>query len=61
MLEAYLIAKAKNDKVKEYVKSAVNLAETVTHMKTEDNERLNALVIAVVTLVGLISNIYKNN
>lgn len=61
MLEAYLIAKAKNDKVKEYVKTAVSLAETVTHMKTKDNERLNTLVIAVVTIVGLISNIYKNN
>ena len=61
MLEAYLTSKAQNGKVKKYAEAAVNLAETVTHIKTEDKERLNTLVVAVVTLVGLVNNIYKNN
>ena len=61
MLEAYLTSKAQNGKVKKYAEAAVNLAETVTHIKTEDKERLNTLVVAVVTLVGLVNNVYKNN
>lgn len=61
MFEVYLISKAQNGKVKKYAEAAVNLAETVTHMKTDDNERLATLVIAVVTLVGLISSIYEKN
>ena len=60
MLEAYLISKAQNEKVRKYVEAAVNLAETVTHLKTEDKERLNTLVVAVVTLVGLVNNLYHN-
>ena len=60
MLEAYLISKAQNEKVRKYAEAAVNLAETVTHLKTEDKERLNTLVVAVVTLVGLVNNLYHN-
>lgn len=61
MLDAYFTAKAQNKKVKHYAEAAVDLAETVTHIKTEDKERLNTLVVAVVSLMGLVSNIYLNS
>lgn len=61
MLDAYFTAKAQNKKVKHYAEAAVDLAETVTHIKTEDKERLNTLVVAVVSLTGLVSNIYQNS
>ena len=61
MLDAYFTAKAQNKKVKHYAEAAVDLAETVTHIKTENKERLNTLVVAVVSLTGLVSNIYQNS
>lgn len=61
MLEAYFISKAQNKKVKNYAEAAVELADTVTHIKSEDKERLNTLVVAVVSLTGLVSNIYQNS
>lgn len=61
MLDAYFTSKVQNKKVKNYAEAAVNLAETVTHIKTEDKERLNTLVIAVVNLTGLVNNIYLNS
>ena len=57
MLSAYLTYHSQNDKLKKYVQEAVALAETVTHMKTDDYQRMNSLVIAVVSLVGIINNI----
>ena len=48
-----------NDELKKYSLDAVKLAETVTHMKTTDKKRLNALVIAVISVVGIVSIIYQ--
>ena len=60
MLEAFLVYnKIQNDETKKFSHDAVKLAETVTHMKTTDKKRLNALVIAVISVVGLINNIYQ--
>lgn len=61
MLNAYFVSKAQNKNVRKYAEAAVDLAETVTHIKSEDRERLNALVVAVVSLIGLVSNIYLNS
>ncbi len=57
MLGAYLTYHSQNDKLKKYVQEAVALAETVTHMKMEDYQRMNSLVIAIVSLVGIVNNI----
>lgn len=60
MLEAFLVYnKIQNDELKKYSLDAVKLAETVTHMKTTDKKRLNALVIAVISVVGIVSIIYQ--
>lgn len=61
MLDAYFNAKAQNKKVKNYAEAAIELADTVTHIKSEDRERLNTLVVAVVSLTGLVRNIYLNS
>lgn len=59
MLEAYLDYKLDDKKLKEYTKSAVALAEPVTHAKSENKVKLDILVSALISLVGIINTIHN--
>ena len=59
MLTAYLQYELQEQKLVDYAIESVKLAETVTHMKTEDEKRVRCLVIAITSLVGIINNIYR--
>lgn len=61
MLNTFLQRYQQNEKVKKYCDAAISLAETVTHMKTDDKQRMDTLVTAVVSLIGLINSLHDNN
>lgn len=61
MLDAYISSEIHEDKLKKHVFSAIELAEPVTHIKEINQKRMRCLVVAVVSVVGLICNIYKGN
>ena len=60
MLTAYLKYELQEQKLIDYATEAVKLAETVTHMKTEDIKRVQSLVIAVTSLVGIVNSVYRS-
>lgn len=57
MFVAYLDYTLDDKKLKEYAKSAVALAEPVTHAKSENKVKMDTLVIALISLVGIINKI----
>ena len=59
MLEAYLDYTLDDKKLKEYTKSAVALAEPITHAKSENKVKLDILVSALISLVGIINTLYN--
>lgn len=61
MLEAFFDYKLQQTEMKDFAKSAVKLAEKVVHIKIKNKQLMNTLVIAVVNLISLVNNIYKNN
>lgn len=61
MLTAFFNSELQGQSLKNYAIEAVKLAETVTHMKTEDVKRVQSLVIAVTSLVGIVNSVYKEN
>jgi hypothetical protein len=61
ILEFYLLAEEQNESLKKYIDSAISLADTVTHIKTADNKRLNTLIIAVISVIGLVNDKYRDN
>ena len=61
MLTAFFNYELQGQSLKSYANEAVKLAETVTHMKTEDVKRVQSLVIAVTSLVGIVNSVYKEN
>lgn len=60
MLTAYLRYELQEQKLIDYANEAVKLAETVTHMKTEDAKRVQSLVIAITSVVGIVNSVYRN-
>ena len=60
MLEAYFDYELQQKELKNYAKAAVKLAEKVTHNKSEDKQSMNTLVVAVISLVGIVNNVYQN-
>lgn len=61
MLEAFFDYELQQTEMKDFAKSAVKLAEKVVHIKIKNKQLMNTLVIAVVNLISLVNNIYKNN
>ena len=60
MLTAYFNYKLQGQSLITYANEAVKLAETVTYMKTEDIKRVQSLVIAVTSLVGIVNSVYRS-
>ena len=60
MLEAFFDYKSTDDDVKRYAKETIKLAEPLTHTKSENEEKLNTLVMAVVCLTGIVNAIYQS-
>lgn len=60
MLAAYFKYKLQGQSLINYANEAIKLAETVTHMKTDDVKRVQSLVIAVTSLVGIVNSVYRN-
>jgi hypothetical protein len=61
ILVCYLVEDKQNEKLQKYIEAAIDLANTVTHMEIDDNRRLNALVIAVISVIGLVNDKYRNS
>lgn len=61
MLTAFFNYELQGQSLKNYANEAVKLAETVTHMKTEDVKRVQSLIIAVTSLVGIVNSVHKAN
>ena len=59
MLEAFFDYKSTDDDVKKYAKETIKLAEPLTHTKSENNEKMKTLVMAVVCLAGIVNAVYK--
>lgn len=60
MLNAFFDFKSTDDDVKRYAKEAIKLAEPLTHTKTENQEKMRALLIAVIALVGIVTTVYQS-
>lgn len=60
MLESYFDYELQRKEIKDYAKAAVKLAEKVTHDKTDDKQSMHTLIVAVISLVGIVNNVHKN-
>lgn len=60
MLTSYIECELHDDKLKKYIFDAIELAEPVTHTKEINKMRMNDLMIAVISVVGLVNNIQNN-
>lgn len=61
MFDAYIDYTVGDKKLKEYAKSAIALAEPVTHAKSENKVKMDTLVVALISLVGIINTIFKGD
>ena len=59
MLEAFFAYKSTDADVKRYAKETIKLAEPLTHTKSEKEEKMKTLIMAVVCLAGIVNTVYK--
>ncbi len=60
MLEAFFAYKSTDADVKRYAKETIKLAEPLTHTKSEKEEKMKTLIMAVVCLAGIVNTVYKS-
>lgn len=60
MLEAFFDYKSTDADVKRYAKETIKLAEPLTHTKSENEEKMKTLIMAVVCLAGIVNTVYKS-
>lgn len=60
MLDAFFEFKSTDSDVRRYAKEAIKLAEPLTHTKTENQEKMKTLLIAVIALVGIVTTVYQS-
>ena len=60
MLDAFFEFKSTDSDVRRYAKEAIKLAEPLAHTKTENQEKMKALLIAVIALVGIVTAVYQS-
>lgn len=60
MLDAFFEFKSADSDVRRYAKEAIKLAEPLTHTKTENQEKMKTLLIAVIALVGIVTTVYQS-
>ena len=60
MLEAFFAYKSTDADVKRYAKETIKLAEPLTHTKSEKEEKMKTLIMAVVCLAGIVNTVYRS-
>ena len=60
MLEAFFDYKSTDADVKRYAKETIKLAEPLTHTKSENEEKMKTLIMAVVCLAGIVNTVYRS-
>ena len=60
MLEAFFEYKSTDSDVKRYAKETIKLAEHLTHIKSENDETMRTLVMAVICLAGVVNAVYQS-
>lgn len=60
MLNAFFDYKATDDDVKKYAKEAIKLAEPLTHTKSENEGKMRSVVMAVISLVGIVNAVFQS-
>lgn len=60
MLEAFFEYKSTDSDVKRYAKETIKLAEHLTHIKSENDETMRTLVMAVICLAGIVNAVYQS-
>ncbi len=60
MLDAFFEFKSTDSDVRRYAKEAIKLADPLTHVKAENQEKMKTLLIAVIALVGIVTAVYQS-
>ena len=60
MIEAFFAYKSTDADVKRYAKETIKLAEPLTHTKSENEEKMKTLIMAVVCLAGIVNSVYRS-
>ena len=60
MLEAFFAYKSTDADVKRYAKETIKLAEPLTHTKSENEGNMRSVVMAVISLVGIVNAVFQS-
>lgn len=60
MLDAFFEFRSTDNDVRRYAKEAIKLADPLTHTKTENQEKMKTLLIAVIALAGIVTAVYQS-